>query len=73
LNHRRCLRLLGQWAVPDRSSDVSQQQPAFENHPIRTEDRLSASLGAFAKTKRSVKSIDDWRWRGQLREMDSPL
>jgi TPR repeat protein len=31
LNYRRCLRLLGRWEVPDRSSDVSAHPPSHDD------------------------------------------
>jgi TPR repeat protein len=66
VNSRRCLRLLGRWTIPGRSSAVSEQKPTFEKLPSAAEDRFSASLQRFAETRRSVESIDGWHFGAEL-------
>jgi TPR repeat protein len=59
LNYRRCMRLLGRWSVPDRSSQVSAQMPSFEEGEIAREERFDAELSAFANQTASLGWTDD--------------
>jgi serine/threonine protein kinase len=58
-NYRRCLRLLGRWTVPDRSSAASEPKPSFEEQPKLTKK----SLAIFKKTGGMV---ENWKQRGEL-------
>jgi TPR repeat protein len=51
VGYRRCLRLLGRWSVPDRSSQASTQTPSLTEHEIIREEPFEAALSAFAELK----------------------
>jgi hypothetical protein len=60
INYRRCLRLVGQWIVPDRSSNVSEQKPVFAEEAKNRTTCFETALEAIANTKASIDSIDEW-------------
>jgi TPR repeat protein len=63
LNYRRCLRLLGRWEVPDRSSDVSCHPPARDDlagafiacldDPTQFDSESAELITAIERLKRS--------------------
>jgi TPR repeat protein len=61
LNYRRCLRLLGRWDVPDRSSDVSVQQSFDPTPPNNTH---------FKSSKIPVNELDHLRSSALESEVD---
>jgi serine/threonine protein kinase len=67
-NYQRCLRLLGRWNVPDRSSIVSEEKPSFDERKIEGADRVTSSLKMFAETKQSIQSMKSWRFGEQIWE-----
>jgi hypothetical protein len=65
-NYQRCLRLLGRWDVPDRSSNVSEEKPYFEERRNEMSDRFTSSPKAFAETKQSIQSMKSLRLGGEI-------
>jgi TPR repeat protein len=48
-NYRRCLRLLGRWSILDRSSNISEQKPSFEEQPPVPELNFDELLTGFRR------------------------
>jgi serine/threonine protein kinase len=65
-NYQRCLRLLGFWSVPDRSSAVSEQKPRFEEIYVVDGDELNQSLQEFAEIKQMNVPMNKWSMKGNL-------
>jgi TPR repeat protein len=59
-NYRRCLRLLERWSVLDRSTNISEQKPFFEEQPQVPKRTFGELLAAFHRSNSSMKFQNDW-------------
>jgi TPR repeat protein len=59
-NYRRCLRLLGRWSILDRSSNVSEQKPSFEEKRQIEKRKFDGLLTGFRRSNSSMNFEDEW-------------